>query len=187
MSAWGKLDSKQLTANVYVVKGSATVSNSLGNATTFLTEVNPGDYFAFGLMTYGSNVKYYVSNVISNTTLTLATVYQGATANGKANVQQGPKSVFLANVAPFGPTRNGNLLNIQRIVGVDWNEANIAANKANGISQPGWTYQQVYTMGNGTVRRKSEVLVAMSKNFNRDNSTGTLEIDADDNTAARNT
>ena len=91
MSGWGKLDSKQLTGNVTVINGSVTVSNATGNATIFLNEVEPGDYFVAGAVTSNSNVKYYVLNVNSNVSLTLDRAYEGANANVRANVQQGQK------------------------------------------------------------------------------------------------
>lgn len=187
MSAWGKLDSKQLTANVVVTNGSREVANATGNATVFLNEVKAGDYFVFGTVQGNTNVKYYVSNVISNVLLNLTTAYEGANANGKANVQQGPKYVTVVENV------RGNAYTIQKIYGVDSNEAGNAMNKANNVNQPGWTHQLVYTDGYGARRVKTETLVAMSKNFNRDDTanaslsptTGNLLVDANDDTVLR--
>jgi hypothetical protein len=187
MSSWGKLDSKQLTGNVTVTSGSKAVSNASGNATLFLSEVKPGDYFVFGPVQGNSTVKYYVANVLSNVSLNLTTNYSGSTSSGKANVQQGPKYVnVVENV-------RGNAYTIQKIYGIDSNEAGNTMNKANNINQPGWVHQIVWTDGFGTRRVKTETLVAMSKNFNRDNTanaslsptTGNLQIDADDDAAIR--
>jgi hypothetical protein len=189
MSSWGKLDSKQLTANVRVTNGSFAVSNSLGNATLFLSEVKPGDYIAFGPVQGNSTVKYYVANVLSNTSLNLSTTYGGSTANVRANVQQGPKYInVVENV-------RGNAYTIQKVFGVDSNEAGNTMNKANNINQPGWIHQIVWTDGYGARRVKTETLVAMSKNFNRDDTanaslsptTGNLLVDADDDTVLRDT
>lgn len=174
MPAWGKLDSKQLTANVKVVNGSAIVANATGNATTFLTEVNPGDYFVFGAVTGNSNVKYYVTSVDSNVQVTLSTTYLGANASGKANVQQGPN--YISNVIA-GFT---NPYDIQDVYGVDLVEAAVSDNKKRGINQPGWTQYRTYTDTYGQTRHKAETLVAMSKNFNRDTTTGNLFTDASD-------
>ena len=182
MSGWGKLDSKQLTANVTVTSGSKAVANATGNATLFLSEVEPGDYFVFGAVTGNSTVKYYVANVLSNVSLNLTTNYSGSTASGKANVQQGPKVInVVENV-------RGNAYTIQKVYGVDSNEAANTMNKANNINQPGWVHQIVWTDAYGRRRVKTETLVAMSKNFNRDNTanaslsptTGNLLIDAND-------
>jgi hypothetical protein len=189
MSSWGKLDSKQLTANVRVTNGSYAVSNATGNATVFLDEVKPGDYFVFGAVTGNSTVKYYVANVLSNVSLNLTTTYGGSTASGKANVQQGPKYInVVENV-------RGNAYTIQKVFGVDSNEAGNTMNKANNINQPGWIHQIVWTDGYGARRVKTETLVAMSKNFNRDDTanaslsptTGNLLVDADDDTVLRDT
>jgi hypothetical protein len=189
MSSWGKLDSKQLTANVRVTNGSYAVSNATGNATVFLDEVKPGDYFVFGAVTGNSTVKYYVANVLSNVSLNLTTTYGGSTASGKANVQQGPKYInVVENV-------RGNAYTIQKVFGVDSNEAGNTMNKANNINQPGWIHQIVWTDGYGARRVRTETLVAMSKNFNRDDTanaslsptTGNLLVDADDDTVLRDT
>jgi len=189
MSSWGKLDSKQLTANVRVTNGSYAVSNATGNATLFLNEVKPGDYFVFGAVTGNSTVKYYVANVLSNVSLNLTTTYSGSTASGKANVQQGPKYInVVENV-------RGNAYTIQKVFGVDSNEAGNTMNKANNINQPGWIHQIVWTDGYGARRVRTETLVAMSKNFNRDDTanaslsptTGNLLVDADDDTVLRDT
>ena len=181
MSGWGKLDSKQLSGNVTVTNGRATVSNATGNATIFLNEVEPGDYFVLGLVTSNSNVKYYVLNVNSNVSLTLDRAYEGANASGKANVQQGPKYINYT-----GTSANVGMYSIQKVYGIDYVEANVPGNKANGISQPGWSYQTRYIDAYAQVRVKTEVLVATSKYFNRDVSTGNLFIDANDDTVARN-
>jgi hypothetical protein len=189
MSSWGKLDSKQLTANVRVTNGSYAVSNATGNATVFLDEVKPGDYFVFGAVTGNSTVKYYVANVLSNVSLNLTTTYGGSTASGKANVQQGPKYInVVENV-------RGNAYTIQKVYGVDSNEAGNTMNKANNINQPGWIHQIVWTDGFGARRVKTETLVAMSKNFNRDDTanaslsptTGNLLVDANDDADLRDT
>lgn len=187
MSGWGKLDSKQLTANVRVTNGSFAVANSIGNATFFLSEVKPGDYIAFGPIQGNSTVKYYVQNVISNVSLNLSTVFAGTTGNVRANVQQGPKVInVVENV-------RGNAYTIQKIYGVDSNEAANTMNKANNINQPGWVHQIVWTDGFGARRVRTETLVAMSKNFNRDDTanlslsptTGNLLIDANDDADIR--
>jgi hypothetical protein len=180
MSGWGKLDSKQLTGNVRVTFGSANVANSAGNATIFLSEVKPGDYFVAGAVTGNSNVKYYVLNVISNVALTLDRTYEGSNANVLANVQQGPKWINYT-----GTSANVGMATIQRVYGVDYVEANVPGNKANGWSQPGWSYQVRYRDAYAQVRVKTEVLVASSKYFNRDITSGNLLTDANDDAFVR--
>jgi len=163
MSSWGNRDNVQLTANVTVTAGSAVVSNATGNATIFLSEVNPGDYFIV------SGTKYQVfsvnSNVLINLTDPIAT-----SANTVAFIQQGPK--YIANVAV-----SDNTYTIQRVFGVDRDEkANVsgaASANANAVCHTGWVYIQEV---GGRVR--GEVLVAMSKNFNA-NATGNLHVFAD--------
>lgn len=45
-------------------------------------------------------------------------------------------------------------------VGVDATEASVAANKAKGITTPGWTKYTTYTDAQGNTRHKAESLVA---------------------------
>jgi len=163
MSSWGNRDNVQLTANVTVTAGSAVVSNATGNATIFLSEVNPGDYFIVG------GRKYQVFSVNSNVLINL-TDSAATSVSGSAFVQQGPK--YIANVAV-----SDNTYTIQRVFGVDRDEkANVsgaASANANAVCHTGWVYIQEV---GGRVR--GEVLVAMSKNFNA-NATGNLHVFAD--------
>jgi hypothetical protein len=184
MSGWGKLDSSRITGNVTVTNGSRFVTNALANATTFLTDVKPGDYFAFGQMTANTNAKYQIAAVANNISFTLTTPFNGTTASGLANIQQGPKFVTAVSNA------FSNTYSIQRIVGIDAVEANIGGNKANGFVSPGWTSFMRYTNSQGNVRIKTEVLVAMSKNFNRtisaNGNPNVLLTDANDDAIIRN-
>lgn len=167
MSSWGNRDNVQLTANVTVTAGSAVVSNATGNATIFLNEVNPGDYFIVG------GVKYQVYSVNSNVLINL-TDSAATSVSGSAFVQQGPK--YIANVA-----LSDNTYTIQRVFGVDRDEkANVsgaASANANAVCHTGWVHVFEYS-ANGVSRIKGEVLVAMSKNFNA-NATGNLHVFAD--------
>ena len=173
MSGWGKLDVKAITGNVMLVNGSAAVANATGETTVFLSEITSGDYISFG-----ANVtKYYVLTVNSNTSLTLSSVYSGTNANINAIVQQGPS--FVINTVA-----SGNAYSIQKVYGVDSVEVGVVANKSNNFSQPGWVHHTSYNDAFGARRVKTETLVAMSKNFNR-NGGGSLQTDADDDTLVK--
>jgi hypothetical protein len=188
MSGWGKFDSKSI-GNVYVINGSRAVANSLGTGananSAFLVDVKAGDYLALGAVTSNTNAKYQVANVSSNVLFYLTTPYNEPTTNAAANVQQGPK--FITNLSS---NVSGNTYTIQRIVGVDSLEASLATNKANGFNMPGWAHQTRYRDAYGVNRVKTEVLVAMSKNFNRivnaSNGNSVLQIDANDNAIVTN-
>jgi hypothetical protein len=195
MSSWGKLDAKRLTGNIRVVNGSATVTNATNNVSFISSEIRAGDYFVVGGVTgnLSANGKYYVS-LVSGNVATLSTPYTGATGNfATANVQQGPKYVTNVSNTSYG-TANGNTYTIQKIYGIDSLESGVQGNKANGITHTGWVHQVRYTDAYGALRKKSEVLVAMSKNFNRDNTntsntliqySGNLLIDAEDDAIVR--
>jgi hypothetical protein len=163
MSSWGNLDNVALSANITCTAGSAVIANAAANATIFLNEVKPGDYLII------ANQKYQVYSVNSNVLMTLTDAVT-TTAN-VAFLQQGPK--YISNVA-----LSANTYTIQRVIGVDKNEANVATNNLKNIKTPGWNHYFTYPDVNGT-RHKNEVLVAMSKNFNS-NATLVLQTDATD-------
>jgi hypothetical protein len=167
MSSWGNRDNVTVTANVRTIEGSPLVTNTVGNATIFLSEIKDGDYMII------SGVKYQVRNVTSNVVLTL-TSNAATSANTSAFIQQGPK--YIADVA-----LSDNTYTIQRVFGVDRDEkANVsgaASANANAVCHTGWVHIFAYE-ANGVPRVKGEVLVAMSKNFNA-NATGNLHAFAD--------
>ena len=108
MSSWGNRDNVTVTANVRTTIGSSLVTNTAGNATIFLSEINDGDYMII------SGIKYQVRNVTSDVVLTL-TGDAAASANTIAFVQQGPK--YISNIA-----LSANTYTIQRVFGVDRDE-----------------------------------------------------------------
>jgi hypothetical protein len=174
MSSWGNLDNVILTGNVTTATSSDAV-NGFGG-TTFVGNINPGDYVVIA-----SN-KYQVQNVVSNSRFYITNVAATNSANVKAYVQQGPK--YVANVS--FPANN---YSIQNIYGVDRVEIAVTENKERGVaSHTGWVHYTTYTDALSQTRNKSEVLVAMSKNF-ASNATGELfgtdaGTDADDDTVA---
>lgn len=147
MSSWGNLDNVAAIGTVTAYAGNSTVN---GSSTAFTSNVKDGDYVVI------TGTKYQVANVTSDTVLYL-------TSNGKAAtgatlyVQQGPK--YIANVALAD-----NVYTIQRVYGADRDELAVA-NAAANASHTGWIHFFDYTDTQGNYRRKSEVLVAMSKNF----------------------
>lgn len=171
MSQWGKLDYVALVGTAVANLNSATVVCTTGSFTE--ANVEPGDALLI------SNVAYRVSAIVSNTQITLDTVYTGANATGLGlAVQQSPK-----DLSTLGQNANASYLlpvGKRNVYGVDRVEVAAASNKANGISHTGWVYYDTYTTTQGETRNKSEVLVAMSKNFNA-NATGVLNLaDASD-------
>lgn len=192
MSAWGKLDYKELSATATATLGSANLV--IANYPQFLlsTNVSVGDTLLIG----AANVKYKVAYLLGNTNIILDTPFTGANAAGQhLAVQQSPKSQNT-----LGWTANANYLigpaSTRNVYGVDKVEIGVTgANgvKANGVSHVGWVSYQTYVTANSatngvhnnSIRRKSEVLVAMSKNFNANVSgvgAGVGVLDAPDNT-----
>mgnify|MGYP003111529533 CR=1 FL=1 len=180
MSAWGNRDNVYIIitgtasdlANVNTNATSAVVSNAHANATAFLNgNINAGDY-----ITLASN-KYQIKSVDSDTQFTLTSALS-TSGNVQAVIQQGPK--YIANVGAAKSTRYANIVNINRIFGVDRDEkANVgpASANANATCHTGWVDVLNYNF-QGTTRTKAEVLVAMSKNFNA-NATGNLHAFSD--------
>lgn len=161
MSSWGNLDNVKIKGTVTVYSTNALVN---GSSTEFNTNVKQGDYITI------VGTKYKVDSITSNTVLTLETTPSANNTGNAAYIQQGPKDIH--DIAT-----TSNTYTIQRIYGVDSVEVALANNISYGnTSHTGWNHVMTYTDAYGARRIKSEVLVAMSKNFNRDG-TGTLQAD----------
>lgn len=156
MSQWGKLDNIGLAGTVTAAQGFANVESSSPDFTA--PNVSVGDALVI------DGVAYRVDSIESNTALTLDTIYTGTSgATISANVQQSPK-----DLSSLGWTANANYtvpVSKRNVYGVDRNEIQVTENKERGISHTGWVYHDSYTTTQGATRNKSEVLVAMSKNF----------------------
>lgn len=150
MSSWGNLDNVAAAGTVYVATANANAV--LGVSTYFTVNVKAGDY-----LTIASN-KYQVEQVVSNTVIYLTSSAATDSAGVAAFIQQGPK--YVSNVST-----TQNTYTIQNIYGVDRVEVEVTENKNRNFSQPGWTHYNTYTTDQGETRYKTEVLVAMSKNF----------------------
>lgn len=161
MSSWGLKDNSMLTGNVTTANSSNTIT---GFGTLFLDEVDPGDF-----LTIASN-EYQVDKVSSNTSLRLTAIAATTSANVRTFVRQAPK--FLANIAS-----TENVYSIKNVLGVDKDEALVQGNKNKGLKTQGWAHHLTWTGGHGQTRYRSEVLVAMSKNYNAANA-GDAEDDA---------
>jgi len=170
MSAWGKRDRIEVSATARANLGSTTVVTSA----PVVTAAN-GFYAGYSLVI--ANEDYAIQTITNSTTIVLDTAYRGANvATANIAIQEDPKWIPTGNAA-IG--HRANNLNKANVYGVDRIEANVPGNKANGIVGPGWLSYTTYTTTQGATRKKAELLVAMSKNFNA-NATGTLFGDAND-------
>lgn len=147
MALWGKKDQAALTGTAILTNGSATVTAN--SSTTFNTEIKVGDniFLSTANTAAGANTRYHVTAIANGTSLTVNRTYAGTT-NAAATIwiQQAPKNV------------HGNHVGMRAIdiVGVDVTEAQLAANRANGIRTPGWV-----RINNSGSRKRVETLVAM--------------------------
>ena len=172
MSSWGNLDNVAAAGTVYIATANANAV--LGVSTYFTVNVQAGDY-----ITIAAN-KYQVAQVLSNTSIYLTSSAATNSAGVKAYIQQGPK--YIANVAV-----SENTYTIQRVYGVDSVEIALANNVSYGnVHHTGWNHVMTYTDAYNQRRIKSEVLVAMSKNFNRNGSGTLLDDYIPDNTLVAN-
>lgn len=165
MSQWGNFSNLTLKGTVTTATTSDLISGFGG--TEFTSNIKPGDYLVIA-----SN-KYQVFNVVSNTQVYISNVAATTSDNVKAFLQQGPKN--LSNVTTYNSRagRQSNVYNIQNVYGVDRQEITIPENRDRGVNHTGWLHYTTYTTSQGCVRHKSEMLVAVSKNFDS-SSTGTL-------------
>ena len=140
MALWGKRDRYSITGTANAVLGSATVT---GNATaTFTTEIDNRD----SLYINGTHVK--VESVTAANSLTLSAVWAAANASAQTIFgQDSPKYIAYDDI--------GN------IYGVDLTEAQVVANRAEGLNTPGWVRYKTYTDMHGVTRHKAESLVVM--------------------------
>lgn len=176
MSQWGKLDRFPLPGTVMANLGSTTVVTSQNQ----LANVQIGYALVLG------NVEYVVANILSNVTYILDVPYEAANTIGAVSfgaVQQQPKVLRTYGWGGQGAANllyGANTVNARNTYGVDIYEAMSAQNKAKGISHTGWVHYQTWVNTQGTTRNRAEVLVAMSKNFNRANVDFNIGLDAND-------
>ena len=141
MAIFGKIDAATFGNNVAVTNGDATVTK------------NAADTVVVGDIIELSSVPYIVREVTSTTAIELHKAYAGSTDAALAGAvrRTAPKAVA-EFVVKGGDTRGLNL------VFVDTTEQGIAANKARGITGPGWWLYETYQTANGDTRHKAECL-----------------------------
>lgn len=171
MSQWGKRDNIPLAGTLTANAGSYTVT---ANSTNFEeANVRKGDTL------FIANVGYKVANIVSNTVITLGVPYENSNSSTLVYyVQQSPKD--LTTYGWGNVTTGANTVNARNVYGVDRTEITVTENKNRGIGHTGWVHYRTHGTSQGGTRNISEVLVAMSKNFNA-NAGGTLNlVDAND-------
>ena len=175
MSQWGKLDRVNLP-------GTATVAQNASNVVFSQSQLAN---VAIGYALIVANVEYVIANIVNATAVTLDVEYTGTSSasQGGLAVQQSPKNLRTYGWGGQGAANlllGANTVNARNVYGVDVNEAMSAQNKARGITHTGWVHYQTWTTTLGAVRNRAEVLVAMSKNFNRSNVDFNVGVDAND-------
>ena len=175
MSQWGKLDRLNLP-------GTATVAQNASNVVFSQSQLAN---VAIGFALIIANVNYVIANVANATMVTLDVAYTGASAAAQDGlaIQQSPKGLRTYGWGGEGAANlllGANTVNARNVYGVDVNEAMSAQNKARGITHTGWVHYKTWTTTLGAVRNRAEVLVAMSKNFNRSNVDFNVGVDAND-------
>jgi len=175
MSQWGKLDRLNL-------QGTATVAQNFANV---VFSQNQYGNVAIGYALVVANVEYVIANIVSNTVVTLDVNYEATSSasQGGLAIQQQPKGLRTYGWGGQGAANllyGANTVNARNVYGVDIYEAMSAQNKAKGIVHTGWVHYQTWVNTQGTTRNRAEVLVAMSKNFNRSNVDYNIGLDAND-------
>ena len=166
--------------NIGVAGSFSFASNAYGDVSRS-KGIEPGDYIvlhpsqAVDVGKIGDSPKYQVANVaVEAANVIHLTSPVSFTANVvHPSVQQGPK--YIANIASGTARVNRgniganpgtrNVYSIQRVYGIDKNQANVAENKhVKNIKTPGWVHMSTHLDRSGATRHKTEQLVAMSKN-----------------------
>jgi hypothetical protein len=173
MSQWGKRDNIPLAGALTANLGSYTIT---ADSTNFEeANVRKGDTI------FIANVGYKIANIVSNTVITLDVPYEASNSTALVYyIQQSPKDLTTYG---WGNVNTGaNTVNARNVYGVDRTEITVTENKNRGIGHTGWVHYRTHGTSQGGTRNISEVLVAMSKNFNA-NAGGTLNLlDANDDT-----
>jgi hypothetical protein len=164
MSQWGNRDSIQIQSVSVTEDSNAVVSASLD-----FVEAN----IVAGDTLFLANVGYKVAKIIDSGNLILDVAYEDSNGTVAARVQQSPKDIHTYGWGNV--TTGANTINARNVYGVDRNEITVPENKDRGIGHTGWVHYRTHGTSQGGTRNISEVLVAMSKNFNA-NATGTLNL-----------
>ena len=159
------------SSNTDFAKGDAVVYGAAGGT-------------AIGGLTDGGT--YYVGLTATSGVINLYDTQAHADAGGstgKVNltaVGSGTQSLQRTGVA----NTNDHNYNGRTLYFADINEAQQAENRARGLKTPGWVEYVSYTAADGSVRHKSEILVALTGN-ETSGATGSYNIQANtgDNTA----
>lgn len=141
MSLWGNKDTAAVTGTVGIPNGSPTLT---GAGTAFTTELKPGSFIVI------AGVKYKIFSITSNTVLTLTSNYEGVTIASGATITKHLAPTYLS------------LADARNAVFVSQEEAQLATNKAKGLTGAGWWLHTEYTDAAGKARYKSELLVALT-------------------------
>jgi hypothetical protein len=155
MALWGNKDAAALAVGTTIAVTNGSKAVTAATASTF-AELAIGDVL---IITSGTTTKNRVASITSGTAITLADNFTGTTAATLAvsavKKQTQPKYVYRNG----NPTVGGKA-GLELVYGIDETEAALAANKARGITTPGWTRFQTYTDAQGSTRYKTEILVA---------------------------
>jgi hypothetical protein len=170
MSQWGNLDRLETHQFAMATTGSSILQGNTGGFTV-------ANGFVVGYSVIIANVAYRMNTITNSNTLILEVPFTGSNINANLAVQQSPKDLLTYGWGNV--TTGANTTNKRNVFGVDAVEVAAKTNKDKGFSQPGWTTHRAYRDTQGNQRYKTEVLVAMSKNFN-ENGSGTLQTDAND-------
>jgi hypothetical protein len=169
MALWGTADSLYSIGTVTVNYAAKTIT---GSGTSFTASgISVGDVITIGAGgTFGSAV---ISNITSNTLISIATTQylSGATISGSPYLIS-EKPVY--TLEDSGYQYNANPKHV--VYGVDTDEISVSDR---GI-HAGWVGIQTYVDMHGTLRVKSETLVAMSEITGGGAATYTTPGDAND-------
>lgn len=141
MSLWGNKDTLAVTGTVGIPNGSRTLT---GSGTAFTTELKEGSFVII------AGVKYKIFRIVSNTSLTLTSNYEGTTIASGATITEHLAPTFLT------------LADARKAVFVSLEEANLVTNHNKGIFGAGWWLVNEHVDSLGRIRFKSECLVAMT-------------------------
>jgi hypothetical protein len=145
MPILGLIDSATFANAVGVTINSSTVTKNAAD------EIAAGDIIVLG------GVQYFVKAVVSDTEITLGTDYAGATNAALSGALRRTAPKALADYILGGGDSASSSV---QIIGLSRAEAQLANNKARGLSSPGWWAYRTYQDAHGDTRHKAECIAS---------------------------
>lgn len=139
MALWGKIDAQVITGTAAISENETTVT---GTATEFMDEINAHDIVVM------DDNSYRVRNIVSDTEMEVEPI---------SNVTLLDQAITLRTVPKYLPLS----VALEDAVFISTEEAQVEANRVQGIRTPGWHVYEEYLDQHGNTRRRIDTQIVM--------------------------